>query len=223
MCVLYKKSRERERQRERGRREKKTLPIWTELSLVSAWCKQGGWTPYCPGSIPGVCMHQGIRQNRQAMSTDMAGLKPTERRDKWKYRHKARQASPRCVQTAAAIEIYIYNEKTPQTVPDCVLILRLNNEYSYLIMTRQKGKKKKKDNLNKLHGNHPLLIFLLRLKLLRICNCLCLITLAGWISIWPSAVGLREPIKDISVVQEAVEEQTPGADPSHNHTFGDRF
>lgn len=36
-----------------------------------------------------------------------------------------------------------------------MLILRLNNKYPYLIMTRQK----KKDNLNKLHGNHPLLIF----------------------------------------------------------------
>ncbi len=60
----------------------------TSLSLVQT----GGLNPHCPGSIPGDCMHQGIRQNRQATSTDIAGLKPTENNDKWKYRHS--QASP---------------------------------------------------------------------------------------------------------------------------------
>lgn len=46
----------------------------------------GGPNPYCPGSVPGVCMHQGIRQHRQAEGADVAGLEPTENRDKLKYR-----------------------------------------------------------------------------------------------------------------------------------------
>lgn len=51
-------------------------------------------------------------------------------------------------------------------------------------MTKQKGGEwgLKKDNLNKLRRNRSL-IFLLLLKRWRICNCFCLITLAGGISI----------------------------------------
>lgn len=148
--------------------------------------------------------------NRQAMSTDTAAAaawKELKNNDTWKYC----QYSSTCVLTQP---VFCLNPANGSAF-NSVLITRMS---TWL----WRGKKKKKDNLNKLHGNHPLLIFLHRLKLLRICNCLCLITLAGWISIWPSAVGLREPIKDISVVQESVEEQTPGAAPIIT-TLSDRF
>ena len=48
LCLIQKLQREREekrreeKRREEKRREEKTLSVWTELSLVSAWCKQGG-------------------------------------------------------------------------------------------------------------------------------------------------------------------------------------